>query len=292
MFGGSIPALITPFENGLFAESTFRKMVSWQIEQGSKGLVPCGTTGETPTLDHPEHQRVIEVCIDEAKGRVPVIAGTGSNSTAEAIDLTRHAENAGADAALIVTPYYNKPSQEGMFQHFKAICDVTDIPIIIYNIPGRSVVDMTVDTMKRCFNELSNIVGVKDATGNLARVPLQRVACGNDFIQLSGEDQTALAFNAHGGHGCISVTANIAPKLLADFQTATLNGDFAKALEIQDKLIALHDVMFIEPSPGPVKYAAKLLGLCSDEMRLPMTPITEATEIKVKDAMVQARLLD
>lgn len=292
MFGGSIPALITPIENGLFAESTFRKMVSWQIEQGSKGLVPCGTTGETPTLDHPEHQRVIEVCIDEAKGRVPVIAGTGSNSTAEAIDLTRHAENAGADAALIVTPYYNKPSQEGMFQHFKAICDVTDIPIIIYNIPGRSVVDMTVDTMKRCFNELSNIVGVKDATGNLARVPLQRVACGNDFIQLSGEDQTALAFNAHGGHGCISVTANIAPKLLADFQTATLNGDFAKALEIQDKLTALHDVMFIEPSPGPVKYAAKLLGLCSDEMRLPMTPITEATEIKVKDAMVQARLLD
>ena len=292
MFGGSIPALITPFENGLFAESTFRKMVSWQIEQGSKGLVPCGTTGETPTLDHPEHQRVIEVCIDEAEGRVPVIAGTGSNSTAEAIDLTRHAENAGADAALIVTPYYNKPSQEGMFQHFKAICDVTDIPIIIYNIPGRSVVDMTVDTMKRCFNELSNIVGVKDATGNLARVPLQRVACGNDFIQLSGKDQTALAFNAHGGHGCISVTANIAPKLLADFQTATLNGDFAKALEIQDKLTALHDVMFIEPSPGPVKYAAKLLGLCSDEMRLPMTPITEATEIKVKDAMVQARLLD
>jgi 4-hydroxy-tetrahydrodipicolinate synthase len=292
MFGGSIPALITPFENGLFAESTFRKMVSWQIEQGSKGLVPCGTTGESPTLDHPEHQRVIEVCIDEAEGRVPVIAGTGSNSTAEAIDLTRHAENAGADAALIVTPYYNKPSQEGMFQHFKAICDVTDIPIIIYNIPGRSVVDMTVDTMKRCFNELSNIVGVKDATGNLARVPLQRVACGNDFIQLSGEDQTALAFNAHGGHGCISVTANIAPKLLADFQTATLNGDFAKALEIQDKLTELHDVMFIEPSPGPVKYAAKLLGLCSDEMRLPMTPITEATEIKVKDAMVQARLLD
>ena len=226
MFGGSIPALITPFENGLFAESTFRKIVSWQIEQGSKGLVPCGTTGESPTLDHPEHQRVIEVCIDEAAGRVPVIAGTGSNSTAEAIDLTRHAEKAGADAALIVTPYYNKPSQEGMFQHFKAICDVTDIPIIIYNIPGRSVVDMTVDTMKRCFNELSNIVGVKDATGNLARVPLQRVACGNDFIQLSGEDQTALAFNAHGGHGCISVTANIAPKLLSDFQDATLNADF------------------------------------------------------------------
>lgn len=292
MLGGSIPALITPFENGLFAESTFRKMVSWQIEQGSKGLVPCGTTGESPTLDHPEHQRVIEVCIDEAAGRVPVIAGTGSNSTAEAIDLTRHAEKAGADAALIVTPYYNKPSQEGMFQHFKAICDVTDIPIIIYNIPGRSVVDMTVETMKRCYNELSNVIGVKDATGNLARVPLQRMACGKNFIQLSGEDQTALAFNAHGGHGCISVTANIAPKMIADFQDATLKGDFAKALEIQDKLTALHDVMFIEPSPGPVKYAAKLLGICSDEMRLPLTPITKATEIKVKDAMVKAGLLD
>lgn len=292
MFAGSIPALITPFENGLFAESTFRKMVSWQIEQGSKGLVPCGTTGESPTMDHPEHQRVIEVCVDEAAGRVPVIAGTGSNSTVEAIDLTQHAETAGADAALIVTPYYNKPSQEGMYQHFKAICDVTDIPIIIYNIPGRSVVDMSVETMARCYDTLENVVGVKDATGNLARVPLQRIACGKDFIQLSGEDQTALAFNAHGGHGCISVTANIAPKLVANFQTATLNGDFTKALKIQDQLTALHDVMFIEPSPGPVKYAAKLLGLCSDEMRLPLTPITKATEIKVKDAMVQAGLLD
>ena len=292
MFKGSNVALVTPFKNDKLDDETYIKLIHFHIKNGTNGLVPAGTTGESPTLSHFEHERVIELCVKESKGKLPVFAGTGSNSTAEAIDLTRHAENAGADAALIVTPYYNKPSQEGMFQHFKAICDVTDIPIIIYNIPGRSVVDMTVDTMKRCFNELSNIVGVKDATGNLARVPLQRVACGNDFIQLSGEDQTALAFNAHGGHGCISVTANIAPKLLADFQTATLNGDFAKALEIQDKLTALHDVMFIEPSPGPVKYAAKLLGLCSDEMRLPMTPITEATEIKVKDAMVQARLLD
>ncbi|MDG1995419.1 MAG: 4-hydroxy-tetrahydrodipicolinate synthase [Emcibacteraceae bacterium] len=292
MFGGSIPALITPFENGLFAESTFRKMVSWHIDQGSKGLVPCGTTGESPTMDHPEHQKVIEVCVDEANGRVPVIAGTGSNSTAEAIDLTSHAEKAGVDAALIVTPYYNKPSQMGMFEHFKAINDATNIPIIIYNIPGRSVVDMTVETMSRCFDELENIVGVKDATSNLARVPLQRLACGEKFIQLSGEDQTALGFNAHGGHGCISVTANIAPKLLADFQAATLSGDYAAALKIQDKLTALHDVMFIEPSPGPVKYAAELLGLCSAELRLPLMPITTETEIKVKDAMVKAGLLD
>jgi 4-hydroxy-tetrahydrodipicolinate synthase len=267
-------------------------MVSWQIEQGSKGLVPCGTTGESPTMDHPEHQKVIEVCVDEARGRVPIIAGTGSNSTSEAIDLTRFAENAGANAALIVTPYYNKPSQIGMFQHFKAINDATDIPIIIYNIPGRSIVDMSVETMERCFRELNNVIGVKDATGNLARLPLQRMACGEGFIQLSGEDQTALAFNAHGGHGCISVTANIAPRLVADFQDASLNGDYVTALKIQDKLTALHDVMFIEPSPGPVKYAAELLGICSAEMRLPLTPITHATEIKVKAAMVQAGLLD
>ena len=291
MFGGSIPALITPFENGLFSESSFRKMVSWQIEQGSKGLVPCGTTGESPTMDHPEHQHVIEVCIDEANGRVPIIAGTGSNSTSEAIELTQFAEKAGADAALIVTPYYNKPSQEGMFQHFSAINDSTNIPIIIYNIPGRSVVDMTVETLARCFDELESVVGIKDATGNLARVPLQRAACGKNFIQLSGEDQTALAFNAHGGTGCISVTANIAPKMVSDFQAATLSGNYNKALEIQDLLTPLHDVMFIEPSPGPVKYAAELLGLCTAEMRLPLTPISDVTKEKVKAAMVYAGLL-
>ncbi len=266
-------------------------MISWQIEQGSKGLVPCGTTGESPTMDHPEHQRVIEVCIDEVAGRVPVIAGTGSNSTLEAIELTKFAESAGADAALIVTPYYNKPSQEGMFQHFKAIDDAVSIPIIIYNIPGRSVVDMSVETMARCYRELKNVIGVKDATGNLARVPLQRVACGEKFIQLSGEDQTALAFNAHGGSGCISVTANIAPKQVAEFQDATMRGDFKRALEIQDMLTDLHDVMFIEPSPGPVKFAAELLGLCSAEMRLPLTPITKETEDKVKAAMKKAGLI-
>lgn len=291
MFGGSIPALITPFSNREFDEVAFRKLVSWQIEQGSTGVVPCGTTGESPTLNHDEHRRVTETCIDEVKGRVPVIAGCGSNSTREAIGLTKHAEEAGADGALIVTPYYNKPSQEGMFQHFKAINDATNIPIIIYNIPGRSVVDMTVETMARCYRELENVVGVKDATGNLARVPLQRAACGVDFIQLSGEDQTALAFNAHGGVGCISVTANIAPKLISEFQKATLSGDYEKALEIEDKLTDLHDVMFIEPSPGPVKYAGSLLGLCEPDMRLPLVPIMDETKEKVKAAMVKAGLL-
>ena len=292
MFGGSIPALITPFEGGNVDEKAFRKLVSWQIDQGSKGVVPCGTTGESPTMDHSEHQKVIEICVDEVASRVPVLAGTGSNPTSEAISLTRFAKDAGAECALIVTPYYNKPSQEGMFQHFKAISDNVDIPIIIYNIPGRSVVDMSVETMARCFQELENIIGVKDATGNLARVPLQRMACGEDFIQLSGEDQTALGFNAHGGHGCISVSANIAPKLIADFQHASLNGDYKKALEIQDKLTALHDVMFIEPSPGPVKYAASLLGLCSAEMRLPLTPISQETQDKVKAALKFAGLLE
>lgn len=292
MFGGSIPALITPFANREFDENTFRKFVNWQIEQGSSAVVPCGTTGESPTLDHEEHRRVTEACIDEVAGRVSVIAGCGSNSTREAIGLTKHAEEAGADAALIVTPYYNKPSQEGMFQHFKAINDTTNIPIIIYNIPGRSVVDMTVETMARCYHELENVVGVKDATGNLARVPLQRAACGEDFVQLSGEDQTALAFNAHGGVGCISVTANIAPKMVADFQAATLRGDIKTALAIEDKLCDLHDVMFIEPSPGPVKYAASLLGLCEPDMRLPLVPITDKTKEKVKKAMVKAGLLD
>ncbi len=291
MFSGSIPALITPFENRQFDEKTFRKFVNWQIEQGSTGVVPCGTTGESPTLTHEEHRTVTEVCIDEVSGRVPVLAGCGSNSTREAISLATHAEEAGADGALVVTPYYNKPSQEGMFQHFKAINDATGIPIIIYNIPGRSIVDMSVETMARCYSELNNVVGVKDATGNLARVPLQRMACGGDFIQLSGEDQTALGFNAHGGVGCISVSANVAPKLISDFQKASLSGDLKNALEIQDKLTALHDVMFIEPSPGPVKYAAELLGLCKSGMRLPLTPISEETKSKVKAAMITAGLI-
>lgn len=291
MFGGSIPALITPFKNREFDEKTFRKFISWQIDQGSTGVVPCGTTGETPTLDHDEHRAVTESCIDEVAGRVPVLAGCGSNSTREAIGLTKHAERAGANGALIVTPYYNKPSQEGMFEHFKAINNETNIPIIIYNIPGRSIVDMTPETMARCYHELENVVGVKDATGNLARVPLQRATCGAEFLQLSGEDQTALGFNAHGGVGCVSVTANIAPKLVSEFQKASLAGDLKKALEIEDVLSDLHDVMFIEPSPGPVKYAASLLGLCEPDMRLPLVPISQATKIKVKAAMIKAGLL-
>jgi len=291
MFSGSIPALITPFENREFAEDTFRKFVNWQIEQGSNGVVPCGTTGESPTLTHEEHQKVTESCIEEVAGRVPVLAGCGSNSTREAISLTEHAKKAGADGALVVTPYYNKPSQEGMFQHFKAVNDAVSLPIIIYNIPGRSIVDMSVETMDRCYRELDNVIGVKDATGNLARVPLQRMASGTDFIQLSGEDQTALAFNVHGGSGCISVSANIVPKLISDFQKVSLSGDFTTALEIQDKLTALHDVMFIEPSPGPVKYAGELLGICKADMRLPLVPITNETKIKVKAALITTGLL-
>ncbi|MBT5186506.1 MAG: 4-hydroxy-tetrahydrodipicolinate synthase [Kordiimonadaceae bacterium] len=291
MFSGSLPALITPFENREVDIDAFRKFVNWQIEQGSNGVVPCGTTGESPTLTHEEHQLVTQTCIEEVAGRVPVLAGCGSNSTREAISLTSHAKKAGADGALVVTPYYNKPSQEGMFQHFKAINDAVNIPIIIYNIPGRSVVDMSVETMDRCYRELGNVIGVKDATGNLARVPLQRMASGSDFIQLSGEDQTALAFNAHGGAGCISVTANVAPKLVSDFQKASLNGDFVAALTIQDKLTALHDVMFIEPSPGPVKYAGELLGLCKADLRLPLTPISEETKAKMRTALVIAGLL-
>ena len=292
MFGGSIPALITPFEDGKIAENTFQKFVNWQIEQGSNGVVPCGRTGESPTLSHDEHRKVTEICIDVVAGRVPVLAGCGSNSTSEAVDLSKHAQKAGASGVLVVTPYYNKPTQEGMFQHFKAVNDAINIPIIIYNIPGRSVVDLTVATMTRCYKELNNVIGVKDATGNLARVPLQRMDSGKDFIQLSGEDQTALGFNAHGGVGCISVTANVAPKLVSDFQKASLSGDYKEALRLQDKLTALHDAIFLEPSPGPVKYACELLGLCKSDMRLPLVPINEHTKDKIKLAMIKAGILD
>ena len=285
MIKGSITALITPFRDGKFDEDAFRKFVNWQIEQGSHGLVPCGTTGESPTLDHDEHRRVTEVCIEVAAGR-------GSNSTKEAVGLIRHASEAGADAALVVTPYYNKPTQEGLFQHFKALNDASDIPIIIYNIPPRSVIDMSVETMARCYRELDKVIGVKDATGNVARVPLQRAAMGPDFLQLSGEDQTALGLMAHGGHGCISVTANIAPALLAKFQEACLAGEYKTALGIQDRLTPLHDAMFVETSPGPVKYAAELLGLCSAETRLPIVPVNENTRKTVKAALVKAGLLD
>lgn len=276
MFKGSIPALITPFtEDGKVDGDAFQKFVDWQIKQGSHGLVPVGTTGESPTLSHDEHKLVVKLCVEAAGGRVPVIAGTGSNSTTEAIGLTQHAEEAGASGALLVTPYYNKPSQAGLYAHFRAVHDASDIPIVIYNIPGRSVVDMSVETMAELF-ELPRIVGVKDATGDLDRCASQRAAMGPDFVQLSGEDATALGFNAMGGQGCISVSANVAPKLCSQFQEACLAGDYKLALDIQGKLLPLHRAMFMEPSPAPAKYAASLLGLSSDVVRLPLLPATEA----------------
>jgi 4-hydroxy-tetrahydrodipicolinate synthase len=288
-FQGSITALITPFKGGEVDTDAFRRLVEWQIDQGTHGLVPCGTTGESPTLDHDEHKRVVELCIETAAGRVPVIAGTGSNSTAEAIELTRHAKTAGADAALLVTPYYNKPTQEGLYLHFKAVADSADIPIVIYNIPGRSVVDMSVATMARLF-KLKNIVGVKDATANMARVSQQRAELGKDFIQLSGEDATALGFMAHGGQGCISVTANVAPALCSEFQLACLAGNFRLALQLQDRLMPLHDALFVESNPAPVKYAASRLGLCSADTRLPLAPLAPASQRKVEDALSAAGL--
>ena len=290
-FRGSFTALITPFKNGSVDEKAFRELVEWQIAEGTNGLVPVGTTGESPTLSHDEHRRVVEWCVDQADGRVPVIAGAGSNSTNEAIDLARHAEAAGADAVLVVTPYYNKPTQEGLYQHFAAINDVIGIPIIIYNIPGRSVIDMSVDTMQR-LSELKNIAGVKDATANVARVSLQRAAMGPDFNQLSGEDATALGFMAHGGHGCISVTSNVAPRLCAAFQNACLSGDYTAALELQDKLIELHTALFLETSPAPVKYALSVLAKCADAVRLPMVPVNESTRQAVRQAMVHAGLIN
>jgi 4-hydroxy-tetrahydrodipicolinate synthase len=278
MFKGSITALITPFRNGKLDEAAFARFVEWQITEGTHGLVPVGTTGESPTLDFDEHKRVIDITVEVAKKRVPVIAGTGSNSTDEAIELSQYAEKAGADAVLIVTPYYNKPSQEGLYQHFKAINDAINIPILIYNIPGRSVIDMSVATMARCFKDLNNVAGVKDATANLARPSQQRMASGPDFCQLSGEDATALGFMAHGGRGVISVASNVAPRLVADMQNALLAGDFAKALALQDRLMPLFEVMFIETNPGPVKYAVSRLGMCTADMRLPMVPISDASK--------------
>ena len=290
-FRGSFTALVTPFKNGSVDEKAFRDIVDWQISEGTNGLVPVGTTGESPTLSHDEHKQVVEWCIDQADGRVPVIAGSGSNSTAEAIELSRHAEEAGADAVLIVTPYYNKPTQEGLYQHYKAINDAIGIPIIIYNIPGRSIVDMSVETMARLY-ELKNIAGVKDATANMARVSQQRAAMGPDFNQLSGEDITALGFMVHGGHGCISVTSNVAPRLCAEFQTACLKGDFAGALKLQDKLTPLHINLFVETSPAPIKYAMSLIGKCANTVRLPMVPASEKAQIAVRQAMVHAGLIN
>src|ERR1700754_1857442 len=273
-FRGSFNALVTPFKNGSLDEKAFRDLVDWQIAEGTNGLVPVGTTGESPTLYHREHMQVVEWCVQQANGRVPVIAGAGSNSTQEAVELSRHAEKAGADAVLIVTPYYNKPTQEGLYQHFKAINDAIGIPIIIYNIPARSIIDMSVETMKRLY-ALKNIAGVKDATANVIRVSQQRAAIGEEFNQLSGEDATALGFMAHGGHGCISVTANVAPRLCAEFQSACLKGDFATALKLHDKLMPLHTALFIETNPAPAKYALSLLGKCADTVRLPMVRLAE-----------------
>lgn len=292
MFKGSCPALVTPFRDGAVDEAAFEAFVDWQIQEGSHGLVPVGTTGESPTLSHAEHKRVVESCIKTAAGRVPVIAGAGSNNTDEAIDLAVHAEKAGADAVLVVTPYYNKPSQEGMYQHFMAIDNKIGIPIFIYNIPGRSIVDMTVDTMARLYENGRNIKGVKDATADLQRISWQRHVLGNDFIQLSGEDGTALGFMAHGGRGCISVSANVAPRACAEFQNACLSGDYAKALEYQDKLMPIHRAMFLEPSPGGAKYGLSKLGKMSDEIRLPVTNVTPSVEQEIDAAMRHAGLVD
>lgn len=290
MFKGSITALVTPFRDGAIDWEAFEAFVDWQITEGSHGLVPVGTTGESPTLSHDEHKRVVEACVKVTAGRVPVIAGAGSNNTAEAIDLAQFAEKAGANALLVVTPYYNKPNQEGLYRHFKAINDAVGLPIFIYNIPGRSVIDMSVETMAR-LNELQNIVGVKDATAKLERVSAQRQAMGPGFIQLSGEDGTALAFMAHGGHGCISVTANIAPRLSAEFQNACLAGDFATALNIQDKLFPLHHALFIEPNPQGAKYALSLIGKMKNELRLPLVPVVASTEAVLRKALEHAGLL-
>lgn len=288
---GSMPALVTPFKAGEVDEETLRALVDWQIASGSTGVVPVGTTGESPTLSHDEHKRVTEIVIDQVKGRVPVIAGAGSNDTSHAVEFAQHAEKAGADAVLVVTPYYNKPTQEGLYQHFKAVNDAIGIPIIIYNIPPRSVVDMSVETMARLF-ELKHIAGVKDATGNLARVSQQRHAMGPDFIQLSGEDMTALAYMAAGGHGCISVVANVAPRLCADLMEATQAGDYARALKVQDRLIPLHDAIFREPGLAGAKHGLRLLGRCGEEVRLPLLPVTPPTGEIIAQAMVHAGLLN
>lgn len=292
MFQGSMPALVTPMQNGHVDEEAFARLVEWQIQEGSHGLVPVGTTGESPTLSHAEHKAVVELCISVTNRRVPVIAGTGSNNTAEAIDLSVHAEQSGANAVLVVTPYYNKPSQRGLYAHFKAIAEAITIPIIIYNIPPRSVIDMSVETMKDLFNDCQNIIGVKDATANIARASLQRQAMGPEFVQLSGEDATALGFMAHGGHGCISVTANVAPRLCAQFQESCLAGDYAAALTLQDRLMPLHTALFLEPSPAPTKYALSRLGRIKEDCRLPITTVGEDTRVAVDAALKHAGLLN
>ena len=292
MFKGSIPALVTPMRNGSLDEDAFRAFVEWQIAEGSHGLVPVGTTGESPTLSHEEHRRIVEICVEVAAKRVPVIAGAGSNSTREAIDLAVHAEQAGADAVLVVTPYYNKPNQKGLYAHFRAVADAVKIPLIIYNIPPRSVIDMAPKTMGKLFRDCENIIGVKDATANLARASMQRHRMGTEFLQLSGEDITALGFMAHGGQGCISVTANVAPKLCAEFQNACLAGDFSTALKYQDRLTPLHRALFLEPSPAPAKFALSLLGHMREDVRMPLVTVGSDTREEVEFSLRYAGLLN
>jgi 4-hydroxy-tetrahydrodipicolinate synthase len=291
MFRGSMPALVTPFNDGTIDFSALAELVEWHIESGSNGLVPMGTTGESPTVSHEEHDAVVSAVVKAAAGRVPVIAGAGSNNTAESVRLAKHAEAVGADGVLVVTPYYNKPTQRGLIAHFTTVAAATRLPLIIYNIPPRSVVDMSPATMGQ-LSKIGNIVGVKDATADISRVSLQRETCGPDFIQLSAEDGSALGFNAHGGVGCISVTANVAPHLCAEFQKATLTGDFAKALEYQDRLMPLHQAIFTEPGLVGAKYGLSLLGRCSDEVRSPLTPLEDSTKQAIKDAMIHAGLLN
>ena len=291
-FQGSFPALITPMKNGAVDEAAYRKFVAWHIKEGSHGLVPVGTTGESPTVTPAEHKRLIEICVEEARGKVPVIAGAGSNNTAEAIEYAAHAKKAGADAALIVVPYYNKPTQEGIYQHYRAITKAVDIPIFVYNVPGRTVANCSVETLDRLAKDCKNIIGTKDASADLTRPSRQRLMTGENFIQLSGEDGTALGFNAHGGVGCISVTANVAPSLCAQLQEATLAGDYKKAIALQDRLMPLHHSLFVETNPGPIKYAVSLLGHCTPEARLPMVPVSDSTKQMVRDAMVHAGLLN
>jgi 4-hydroxy-tetrahydrodipicolinate synthase len=291
MFRGSITALVTPFADDHIDERALRDLVEWQIEEGSSGLVPCGTTGESPTLSHAEHKQVVEITIETARGRVPVIAGAGSNSTDEAIDFVRHAQKAGADGLLIVAPYYNKPSQEGVYRHFRAIDAEARIPIIVYNIPGRSVIDIQVETLARIFGDCENVSGVKDATGDVLRASLDRMACGKDFNLLSGEDGAALGYMAHGGHGCISVTANIAPRQCADFQNACLAGDFATALELNDRLLPLHRALFLETNPAGPKYALQRLGRIRGDLRLPLTTVSPPVQERIDDAMRRAGVI-
>ncbi|MDF1855380.1 4-hydroxy-tetrahydrodipicolinate synthase [Pseudooceanicola sp.] len=290
MFSGSLTALVTPFHDGAIDLDTLKKLVDWHVAEGTRGLVPMGTTGESPTLSHSEHEQVVEAVVSFAAGRIPVIAGAGSNNTQEGIRLIQHAERVGAAAALVVTPYYNKPTQRGLYAHFKAMHDCCELPIIIYNIPPRSVIDMSPETMGE-LAKLPRIIGVKDATGKIERVSQQRASCGPDFLQLSGEDATALGFNAHGGRGAISVTANVAPRLCAEFQAATLAGDYAKALEYQDRLMPLHEALFIEPGLVGAKFAMSELGLCSEEVRLPLTPLEDSTKTRIRAAMRHAGLI-